>query len=148
MHIRDVQSHEFEMLLHLYGHLHDQDDPLPDRSIVESVWIEAMSNPRIRHFGGYVKGELVSSCTLTIIPNLTRACRFYGVIENVVTHAEQRGVGGGKALLAHALAFAWEQRCYKVMLLTGRKDERTLRFYEQTGFDRYGKQAFVAKPAA
>jgi hypothetical protein len=34
------------------------------------------------------------------------------------------------------------------MLLTGRKDQATLRFYEQAGFDRHGKQAFVAKPAA
>ena len=30
--------------------------------------------------------------------------------------------------------------------MTGRKDEHTLRFYEQAGFDRHGKQAFVAKP--
>lgn len=148
MHIRDIQPHELEMLLDLYGHLHEQDDPLPERSIVESVWLEAMSNPRIRYFGGYLTGELVSTCTLTIIQNLTRACQPYGVIENVVTHAGHRGLGWGKALLAHALAFAWEQRCYKVMLLTGREDERTLRFYEQAGFDRHGKQAFVAKPAA
>ena len=43
-------------------------------------------------------------------------------------------------------ALAWRERCYKVMLMTGRKDEHTLRFYEQAGFDRHGKQAFVAKP--
>ena len=148
MHIRDIQPHELQALLDLYGHLHEQDDPNPEQAVVESVWHEAISNPRIRYFGGYVAGELVSTCTLTIIPNLTRACRPYGVIENVVTHAEHRGRGWGKALLAHALAFAWAQRCYKVMLLTGRKDEGTLRFYEQAGFDRHGKQAFVAKPAA
>jgi GNAT superfamily N-acetyltransferase len=91
-------------------------------------------------------GSLVSSCTLTVIPNLTRACRPYGVIENVVTHAQYRGQGWGKALLTHALGEAWRQNCYKVMLLTGRKDEATLRFYEQAGFDRHDKQAFVAKP--
>jgi hypothetical protein len=34
------------------------------------------------------------------------------------------------------------------MLLTGRKDEATLRFYEQAGFDQHDKQAFVAKSAA
>ena len=36
--------------------------------------------------------------------------------------------------------------CYKVMLLTGRLDAATFRFYENAGFDRHGKQAFVAKP--
>jgi hypothetical protein len=34
------------------------------------------------------------------------------------------------------------------MLLSGRKDEATLRFYEAAGFDRNEKQAFIAKPAA
>ena len=32
------------------------------------------------------------------------------------------------------------------MLMTGRKDEATLRFYQSAGFDPKGKQAFVAKP--
>jgi GNAT superfamily N-acetyltransferase len=145
--VRDIQPQELRALLALYEHLHDRDDPVPEQAVVESAWLEAMSNPRIRYFGGYAAGELVSSCTLTIVPNLTRACRPYGVIENVVTHAEHRGQGWGKALLLHALTFAWAQHCYKVMLLTGRKDEGTLRFYEQAGFDRHGKQAFVAKPA-
>jgi len=53
---------------------------------------------------------------------------------------------GAKAVLAHALDDAWRQNCYKVMLLTGRKDEATLRFYEHAGFDPHDKQAFVAKP--
>lgn len=35
---------------------------------------------------------------------------------------------------------------YKVMLLTGRKDEGTFKFYESAGFDRHTKQAFVARP--
>ncbi|MDR2209541.1 MAG: GNAT family N-acetyltransferase [Azoarcus sp.] len=147
MNIRELQSHELPSLLVLYAHLHEYDDPLPSGATVEAVWSEALANPRIKYFGGFASGILVTSCTLTVIPNLTRACRPYGVIENVVTHAAHRGHGWGKAVLSHALAEAWHQRCYKVMLLTGRKDEATLRFYEQAGFDRHEKQAFVAKPA-
>ena len=63
-----------------------------------------------------------------------------------MTHADYRGRGWGRALLAHALAHAWSRGCYKVMLMTGRKDPDTLRFYENAGFDRHGKQAFVARP--
>lgn len=147
MMIREIQSYELQSLLSLYVHLHDRDDPLPSPAEVEAVWEEAISNPRIKYFGGFADAALVSSCTLTVIPNLTRACRPYGVIENVVTHAAYRGHGWGKAVLAHALSDAWRQRCYKVMLLTGRKDEETFRFYEGSGFDRHAKQAFVAKPA-
>lgn len=148
MDIRQLQSHELKLLLSLYAHLHEHDDPPPSTAVAEAVWLEALANPRIKYFGGFSAGSLVSSCTLAVIPNLTRACRPYGVIENVVTHAAQRGRGWGKAVLAHALGDAWRQNCYKVMLLTGRKDEATLRFYERAGFDQHEKQAFVAKPAA
>ena len=147
--IRELQPHELQPLLALYTHLHERDDPLPPPADVEAIWTEICGNPRIQYFGGFAaSGALVASCTLTVIPNLTRACRPYGVIENVVTHAAHRRQGWGKAILAHALGEAWRRHCYKVMLLTGRKDEATLRFYEQAGFDRHGKQAFVAKPAA
>lgn len=146
MNICEIQPHELQLLLSLYAHLHEHDDPPPSAAVVEEVWSEVLANPRIKYFGGFAAGSLVSSCTLTVIPNLTRACRPYGVIENVVTHAVYRGQGWGKAVLAHALSDAWRQNCYKVMLLTGRKDEGTLRFYEQAGFDQHDKQAFVARP--
>jgi GNAT superfamily N-acetyltransferase len=146
--IREIRSDELQLLLSLYAHLHGRDDPPPSAAVAEAVWSEALANPRIKYFGGFASVSLVSSCTLTVIPNLTRACRPYGVIENVVTHTMHRGQGWGKAVLAHALDDAWRQNCYKVMLLTGRKDEATLRFYERAGFDQHDKQAFVAKPAA
>lgn len=148
MNIRELQAHELLPLLDLYVHLHAHDDPRPPAATVEAVWAEAMANPRITYFGGFSGSSLFASCTLTVIPNLTRACRPYGLIENVVTHATHRGQGWGKAVLGHALGEAWRQRCYKVMLLTGRKDAGTFRFYEQAGFDRHGKQGFIARPAA
>lgn len=148
MQIRQISESELPALMALYRHLHESDDPLPDEAHVAAVWRELLGNPRYRYFGGYVGDQLVCSCIITVIPNLTRGCRPYGVIENVVTHADHRKKGHAKAVLHEALAFAWAQRCYKVMLMTGRKDEATLRFYEGAGFDRHGKQAFVAKPHA
>lgn len=147
MHVRELDSPDLDALLGLYVHLHERDLPRPERRVLEEVWAEALANPRIRYFGGFESDTLVASCTITLIPNLTRACRPYGVIENVVTHASYRGRGWGKRLLQEALAFAWGRGCYKVMLLTGRKDEETLRFYEGAGFSRDGKTGFIAKPA-
>ncbi|MBU0746348.1 MAG: GNAT family N-acetyltransferase [Gammaproteobacteria bacterium] len=147
MNIRKLHAHELMQLLDLYKHLHEHDDPLPSASAVEAVWAEVLANPRIQYLGAYVDGALVSTCTLTVVPNLTRACRPYGVIENVVTHPTYRGQGWGQAILKHALDQARQQHCYKVMLMTGRRDETTLQFYEKAGFDRRGKQAFVAKLA-
>ena len=144
--IRHLESGDLDELLALYEHLHASDAPLPERAVIEGVWRELGANPSYRYYGGFVAGSLVSSCTLTIIPNLTRGCRPYGVIENVVTHVAHRRRGYAKAVLLEALKDSWAANCYKVMLLTGRKDEATFRFYESVGFDRHGKQAFIAKP--
>jgi len=130
----------------LYAHLHSKDDPLPEAAVIQEAWQELIANPRYEYFGGYVNDVMVTSCTITVIPNLTRGCRSYGLIENVVTHPNHRNQGYGKALLKHALAYAWANGCYKVMLLTGRKDQATLRFYESAGFDPLEKLAYVAKP--
>ena len=144
--IRQLTSSELPALLELYTHLHAADDPLPDRTAVEGVWDAMQADERLMVFGVFVDGGLVSTCTLTVIPNLTRGCRPYGVIENVATHSDHRRRGHGRAVLFHALSHAWSKGCYKVMLLTGRKDDRTCRFYESAGFDRHAKEAFLARP--
>lgn len=148
MSIRPLGAPDLDALLALYAHLHTTDAPLPARPVVEATWQSLLSQPGHTCFGGFVEGALVCSCVLGVLPNLTRACRPYGVIENVVTHAAHRRRGYGQALLAHALDTAWAAGCYKVMLLTSRKDGATLRFYQSAGFDAEGKQGLVAQPPA
>jgi len=146
MDIRTVGAGELDALLALYKHLHPEDQPLPARDQVAAVWQAIIANPSQQCFGLYRDAQLVASCSINLVANLTRGCRPFALIENVVTHSEHRGRGYGQALLAHALAFAWGQGCYKVMLMTSSKDPATLRFYEAAGFDRHDKQAFIAKP--
>lgn len=147
MEIREISEDGLKDLLTLYEHLHPVDAPLPEPGRLEALWQDIRQNPDIKLFGVFVDGRLVCSCTLAIIPNLTRGGRPYGLIENVVTHGDFRRRGYGKAVLLHALSHAWQRDCYKVMLLTGRKDEAVYRFYESAGFDRTVKQAFLAKPS-
>jgi GNAT superfamily N-acetyltransferase len=64
------------------------------------------------------------------------------MIENVVTHADHRRGGLGRAVLQAAIDKAWSADCYKILLATGSKKEATLRFYEGAGFDRGGKTYF------
>lgn len=142
--IRLIKLYELPALLDLYRHLHATDAPLPDEETLERLWNEILNDPKLHYFVAEVEGQLVASCTLAIIPNLTRGARPYGVIENVVTHADYRRQGIGTQLLQHALQIAWSKNCYKVMLLTGSKQEATLYFYEQAGFQRGVKTGFVA----
>ncbi len=146
METRELKESELDALLILYSHIHAEDDPLTERNVVEDVWREIQGNSNFKYFGAFFNRKLVSSCTLSVIPNLTRGCRPYSVIENVVTHADYRRKGHARGIHRHALSFAWRTGCYKVMLLSGRKTEGVYRFYESIGFDKYARQAFLAKP--
>ena len=143
--IRKIREDELQSLLSLYRHLHPGDPELAVTKDVERLWHRIFSDSQLHYLVAEVAGQIVSSCTLAIIPNLTRSARPYGLIENVVTHSDFRRRGIGTRILQSALELAWKKDCYKVMLLTGRKDGATLRFYQQAGFEAGVKTGFVAK---
>jgi len=84
---------------------------------------------------GEVDGAALTTCTLIVIPNLSRGGRPYAIIENMVTHPDHRGKGFGTAVLDAACDRAWQHGCYKVMLSTGSTRRTTLSFYESAGFE-------------
>ena len=145
--IRPAAAHDLEGLIVLYRHLNPA-DPALDRATAEERLSAILAQPGMTLFIGFAGNLAAATVTLIVVPNLTRAGAPYALIENVVTHPDWQNRGHGKQLLAHALSYAWSQRCYKVMLLTGRKEESVLRFYESAGFDRHGKQAFIARAPA
>jgi len=138
--IRDLGVGDVDALIQLYQHLNAGDAP-PRPEAVQRVFAYA----GLRHFGAFDGNELIASCNLAAIPNLTRGGRSYGVIENVVTHADHRGQGHGQAVIRHAIEQAWAVDCYKVVLTTSRKDPAVWAFYERCGFDGGDKRAFVIR---
>lgn len=81
MMIRELTESELPALLELYKHLHATDDPLPSQGEAGRVWAAIQTQPNLKYFGVFEDDLLVSGRTLSIIPNLTRCCRPYGVIE-------------------------------------------------------------------
>lgn len=144
--IRPARDADLAGVLALYAHLHPR-DPAPDPEAARASWSVLLNSPLTTIFVVEAAGELVATCKLAIIPNLTRGVRPFGVIENVVTHPDRRRTGMARKVLQAALDAAWEAGCYKVTLATGRKDEATLRFYERSGFERGGKTYFEARRA-
>ncbi len=80
---------------------------------------------------------------LVIVENLTRGQRSYALIENVVTHENFRGRGCASKILEAAKEIAVRRNCYKIMLMTGSKQESTLNFYRRAGYNSNDKTAFV-----
>ncbi|MCA3279952.1 MAG: GNAT family N-acetyltransferase [Roseomonas sp.] len=132
--IRGALPSDLEGLLKLYPHLNPSDEPISfDAAASRLKAIKQIPGSEV--LLGLLGDDLVASCTLIVIPNLTRGGKPYGLIENVVTHALYRGRGFGTRLLQAVAEAAWEAGCYKIMLLTGSKKPSTIRFYEAAGFE-------------
>ncbi|HWR08600.1 GNAT family N-acetyltransferase [Sporomusa sp.] len=132
--VRLIRYEELEKLLVLYKKLNPDDPEFIRDGALDLLWSEIHHDPGLHYLVLETQGELVATCALAIIKNLTRNARPYGLIENVVTHPDYRKRGYGTKVLHKALDIAQENNCYKVMLLTGSKKEETLRFYEKAGF--------------
>ena len=140
--IREAERHDLPQLLELYTFLHETEIPLIDEAL-NTLWSRILSDPNHHVFVAHSDETLISSCALVVVPNLTRGQRPYALIENVVTHPEYRGRGFATAVLNHARQVAAGELCYKIMLLTGSKEEATLRFYERAGYNCKDKTAFI-----
>jgi GNAT superfamily N-acetyltransferase len=105
-----------------------------------------ISSDLLHLFIGTRNQNIISTCYLNVIPNLTRNSSPYGIIENVVTDKHMRNQGHGKRIIQHALGYAWKKDCYKVMLQTGSSRESTLHFYKSCGFNMNEKIAFISCP--
>jgi len=142
--VRAASEGDLPAVLELYRHLHPE-EPKLDPATATRAWSALLRSGLTTVIVAQAGDLLLSSCTLAIVPNLSRGGRSYGVIENVVTRAEYRRQGLGRRVLAHALDLGWEANCYKILLATGSKRESTLHFYEGAGFARGGKTYFEVR---
>ena len=142
--IREVRDDDIPGLMELYRQLHPN-DPLPTGPTLDDASRRIRNQPGMQILVAQFEAELVATCTLAVIPNLTRSCRPYALIENVVTHESYRRRGVGAAVVQAAIDTAWRRNCYKVMLLTGQKDDGTRRFYESCGLSADEKTGYVIR---
>lgn len=141
--VRRATEADLPHILRLYGDMHDED--ILSEQAARPLWQRILADPDQRVLLACAGEHPVASCILLIVPNLSRGGRPWALIENVVTAHDQRRKGYGSALLARARALAEEANCYKIMLLTGRRDAATLNFYRTAGYDENGKTGFAIK---
>ncbi len=140
--IREANENDLQAILELYLHLHETS--VPEDSIhLRDTWAQIINDPFHHLIVCELDDKLVSSCVCVIIPNLSKQVRPYAFIENVVTHKAYRNKGYATACLQFAKEIALRENCYKMMLLTGSKDPKTLNFYQQAGYNANDKTAFI-----
>lgn len=140
--LREVTEDDLHALCELYLDLHETE--LPEFSPqLRAVWQQILCDENHHIIVNVIDGKIVSSCVCVIILNLTRGVRPYALIENVVTGSKYRGRGYATACLEFAREIAVKNNCYKMMLMTGSKEEKTLEFYKNAGFNGDDKKAFI-----
>ena len=140
--IREATVADLQAILELYLHLHETSIP-ENSALLQDTWAQIINDPHHHLIVCEIDGKLVSSCVCVIIPNLSKQVRPYAFIENVVTHKDYRKQGYATACLQFAKEIALRENCYKMMLLTGSKDPKTLNFYQQAGYNANDKTAFI-----
>lgn len=140
--IREIQRSDLKGLLELYMQLHD--NPMPEESpeLLEK-WNRVLDDKDHHIIVAEEDGRIVSSCVCVIIPNLTHEQRPYAFVENVITDEAYRGKGLATQCLEYAKDIAVKENCYKMMLLTGSKNPKTLDFYRNAGYNSEDKTAFI-----
>ncbi len=142
MQIREADHNDLSGLLSLYTQYHYSQMPKID-SRIQAIWKQIMNDPNQHIVAGVLDGKIVSTCVLVVVPNLTHSQRPYAIIENVITDENYRKQGYASAVLNFAKQIAMKNGCYKIMLMTGSKLDSTLRFYEQSGYNRHDKTGFI-----
>ena len=140
--IREAKQKDLQEILHLYLHLHEKEIP-EESEHLRNTWDMILNDVNHHLIVCEEEGMIVASCVCVIIPNLTRNVRPYAFVENVVTHKDYRKKGYASACLSYAKRVAKENHCYKMMLLTGSKEESTLNFYRRNGYNSTDKTAFI-----
>ncbi len=140
--IREAVKDDFDGLMKLYTQLHN--NPVPEKSPdIIALWDKILNDKDHHIIIAEAGGRIVSSCVCVIIPNLTHNQQPYAFIENVITDEACRKKGFATQCLNYAKRIAEKENCYKLMLLTGSKEESTLSFYRQAGYNSDDKTAFI-----
>ena len=140
--VREAVKKDLDELLNLYLFLHEKNIP-ENSDYLENTWKTIIEDINHHIVVKEINGKIVSSCVCVIVPNLTRNIRPYALIENVVTNEGYRGKGYATECLNYAKEIAIKNNCYKMMLLTGTKNENTLAFYKSAGYNSDDKIAFI-----
>lgn len=140
--IREITENDLDGLLKLYTHLHGS--RFPEKSDkLKQLWSKIISDLDHHIIVCEEEGKIISSCVCVIIPNLTHEQRPYAFIENVITDENYRKKGYATACLDFVKDIAIKENCYKIMLMTGSKEESTLNFYRKAGYNSNDKTAFI-----
>ena len=136
--IRDAEERDLAAILGLYKQLAKTSDGAtrPENwERMRPIFADVRAHPQ-RLLVMELKGRIVGTLVLFIVPNLTHEGLPWAVVENVVIDESIRGAGYGLRLMEHGEAIAREAGCYKLQLTShSEREEIAHPFYEALGYE-------------
>lgn len=140
--VREAVRDDLDSIVQLNRFLNPNDSKINENKL-KLTWEKIIENSDFfKYYVLEIDSRIISACTITVNPNLTRSCRPFAVVENVITHPDYRGEGHGKELMKRVIDYAKKCDCYKIMLLSSSDRVNAHGFYSSLGFDSKSKRAF------
>jgi GNAT superfamily N-acetyltransferase len=136
--IRRARAADLDALLHLYDELHLENYrklrvPRP-RMAREFARLSRNRNHAV--LVAELRGRIVGTCHVIVVPHLGHALKPFAIVENVVVASDARSEGIGQRMMEAAGALARKRGCYKIALSSHVNRIRAHRFYERLGWTR------------
>jgi N-acetylglutamate synthase-like GNAT family acetyltransferase len=138
--VRRATRHDATAIEALYRQLVPGDDNI---RIAPDHVAKLEHDPTNHLLVGEVEGVVAGSAFVTICLDPMYGFQPYGVVENVIVAPDQRGQGGGFALMNAVEEIARAAHCTKLMLLSTRHRHEAHAFFIRAGFDGERKRGFV-----
>lgn len=136
--IRQAMLDDAAALLQLYAQPDYDNGLVLDEMAAKSILVNAEKYPFYKFYVGEREGCVLGTYALLIMENIGHMGSPSSIVESVAVAPEAQGMGVGKALMAHAMATAAAQGCYKLVLSSNIKRAAAHAFYDRLGFQRHG----------
>jgi GNAT superfamily N-acetyltransferase len=141
--VRIAQENDLPGILEVYQSLEDGDIWNVDLATAKKKFARINCYPNYAVYIAERDGEIVGTFELLIMDNLAHSGKPSAIVEDVAVKKTFHGSGVGKAMMLEAMEISKKAGCYKMMLSSNLKRERTHRFYESLGFAVHGYSFFV-----
>ncbi|WP_413523325.1 GNAT family N-acetyltransferase [Lactococcus raffinolactis] len=128
-------------LYQIWAEEENREELIIDISNSERIWFDSWYKD-IVYFIAADKDKIVSTCYVSIIPNLTWGGSSIAFMENVFTDKDYRNRGIGKKVVQMGIDYAEKSGCHKLILQSSTSRKNAHRFYNSLGFDSDLKVAF------
>jgi len=138
--IRLAEERDVPRIVELYRELTITDSTVehsrnPSLADYLRVFAGIRADPRQKLFVAEVRGEVVGTIELLIIPNLSHNGTPFAFLENLIVTEKHRRRGLGRMLLEHVVGLARESGCHMAELCSDVRRKEAHKLYGSMGFE-------------